>query len=192
MSSADPAPLSGLMRNVPVRDAGRTVRHLSISASAPECASVAAWLDVPGVRSLEAGIDLSLWQRDGLAVEGSGKATVTLLCGVSGEPFDEVLSFSFLRHYAAVEKHPARAEIDLSPDDTDSDAEELPQGSIDLGAILAEELSLAVPAWPRKPDAVFATGEEEAKPPAAEEPKKPNPFNVLKDLAGQKAGRAKT
>lgn len=192
MSSGAQADHPGLKRNVPVRDAGRTVKHLSISASAQECTSLAAWLEVPAVKSLEAGIDLRLWQRDGLAIEGSGKATVTLLCGVSGEPFDEVLPLSFLRHYAAVPTHAARGEIDLSPDDTDSDAEELPQGSIDLGAILAEELSLAVPAWPRKPDAVFATGEEEAKPPLTEEPKKPSPFNALKDLAWRKTKAAKT
>lgn len=192
MSSVATQRQPGIRRNVPVRDAGRTVKHLSIAANAQECAGLAVWLDVPGVKSLNAEIDLRLWQRDGLAIEGSGTATVTLLCGVTGEAFDEVLTLSFLRHYAAAAPHPARAEIDLSPDDSDSDAEELPQGSIDLGAILAEELSLAVPAWPRKPDAVFATGEEAAKPVAAEEPKKPNPFNALKDLTGKKPGASKT
>lgn len=183
---------SGLKRNVPVRDAGRTVRQMSIAANVQECTKLAAWLEIPAIKSLEAEINLKLWQRDGLAVDGKGRATVTLLCGATAQLFDEVLAFSFLRHYAAPEAHQLRGEIDLSPDDSDHDAEELPHGSIDLGAILAEELSLAVPAWPRKPDAVFATGEVEAAPPVSEKPKKPNPFNALKDLTAPKAKEAKS
>ncbi len=182
----------GLMRLVPVRDAGRTVKHLAVDASEQECARLALWLGIPSMQSFKAEMTLKLWQRDGLKLEGEGRAAVTLLCGVTAQGFGETLSFSFARSYAPPPADIPRKEIDLSAEESDADAEELPSGSIDLGAILAEELSLAVPAWPRKPDAVFATGAAVMAPAADETPKKPNPFNALKDLAGKSAKPAKS
>ena len=60
--------------------------------------------------------------------------------------------------------------------DTEEPGEWRPQG-IDLGALLAEELSLAMPDFPRKPDAELEGAPDEA--PADE---KPNPFAALAKL----------
>ncbi len=159
-------------------------RH-KIEATPEECARLAAWLDLPSVARFDADLMVERISAEEAAVSGTFEADVELVCGVSLEPFRQVLSGPVSgRFRKPAGRAPSREEesggdvvVDL---DTEEPGEWRPQG-IDIGALAAEELSLAVPDFPRKPDAVLEP------PPGGEggTDEKPNPFAVLAQLKEQ-------
>ncbi len=150
-----------------------------VSTTEAERAAIARWLDVPSVKALSAALDI---RRSGSAeaeVTGAIKAEVELICGVSLDPF--VQSFE-IPVEAIFRRVPARdADSDDGEMEFDLEADEprpWTQHGIDLGALVAEELSLALPDFPRKPGA-----ELPVELPETAEDKPPNPFAILKGLA---------
>ena len=63
-----------------------------IDASERERASLAGWLGIPAVRALHADLRLSRESADAVAVAGTFKADVDLICGVTLETFGETLT----------------------------------------------------------------------------------------------------
>ncbi len=153
----------------------------AVTTNEAERAALARWLDVPSLPSLSA--DLAI-RRNGVSeaeVSGTIHAEVELVCGVSLENFQQRFEVPvqavFQRTAAQTHKEADSAgndpELDLEADEP----REWTQHGIDLGALIAEELSLALPDFPRKPGAELPSGldgEEEDAP--------PNPFAVLKGL----------
>jgi hypothetical protein len=96
---------------------------------------------------------------DGAQLQGRLQAVVTRECGVTLDPFDEIVDEPFqLRFVPAGSPYapqPVEAEdqvIDLEGDDP---PDVVAGETIDVGAALTELLSLALDPFPRKPDAVF-------------------------------------
>ena len=155
-----------------------------IDASESERAELARWLDIPGLHSLHADLEVVRTSAEAAKVSGSFRAEAELVCGVSLENFVEVVTGTIVRefrkpHAADLPGAAESAEIEI-----DLDAEEpgeWRQQGIDLGTMLAEELSLALPDFPRKPGA-----ELEDLPEAEAEPEPENPFDVLARLKDPK------
>lgn len=162
-----------------INPAGRSAPgSYQIEASDKERASLAAWLDIPAVRAFHAELRLSRESTDTVAVTGTFRADVDLVCGVTLETFGETLSGTIEALFskdASAPSAPAGGEVDIDLE-TDEPRPWTVQG-VDLGALLAEELSLAVPDFPRKPDAELPADEIA---PAKDE--RPNPFAVLAKL----------
>ncbi len=127
-----------------------------IMARPSECAALAAVFGLPGIAELAGDFTLTAGQGRGggiIEAELSLRARITQICVVSLEPFDSVI-----REHAQLVFVPAARlgedlEIaELNPD-TLEDPDEIPYAneSIDLGAVLAEQLALALPPYPRKP-----------------------------------------
>jgi uncharacterized metal-binding protein YceD (DUF177 family) len=129
---------------------------LKISADPSARAAIAEHLGAEAVAFLEAALSLSPWL-DGVEVAGSVRASVTRLCGVTLDPFDEMIDEQMLLRVVprgspnAQEPH-GEVELDLEADDppdiVDTD-------TIDLAAYVVEQLALALSPFPRRPDAVF-------------------------------------
>jgi hypothetical protein len=128
------------------------------------------------VKSLAAEARLTPWL-DGAQFGGRLRAVVTRECGVTLDPFDEVIDEPFQLRFVprgspnapadvAVEDQVIDLEGDDPPDVVDAD-------TFDVGAALVEQLSLALDPFPRKPDAVF-------EPP--EVPGETSPFAALAAL----------
>jgi uncharacterized metal-binding protein YceD (DUF177 family) len=147
-----------------------------------ERALIAQWLDIPSVQALTAELTLQRTGASEAAVRGTIHAKAELICGVSLEPFIETLDIpveaAFRRPPAhgldAAESASGDPEINLDEDEP----REWTHHGIDLGALVVEELSLALPDFPRKPGAELPG---DLTDPADEPP--PNPFAVLKGLA---------
>ncbi len=143
-----------------------------IEATAAERDELAALNGLIGVTRLSARFEIAKWRR-GVRVEGELTARVTYRCVVSLEPFDadieEPIEVKFLPRD---ERTPAAELLAVSLDDDEPD--ELVDGKIDLGAIAAEFLTLALDPYPRKPGVAF-------EPPAPEEPRD-SPFERLRPL----------
>ncbi|HWE98487.1 MAG TPA: DUF177 domain-containing protein [Caulobacteraceae bacterium] len=144
-------------------NAGVPARRVRLEGDAAARARIAQLLLVETVKSLSADLELSPWL-DGLEITGHIDAVVERICGVSLEPFDEVISESV----HALRAPPGSRNL---PSETDGDREgELPQddapeageaAGVDLAALCFEILSLALDPYPRKPGAEFEAQDEE-------------------------------
>ena len=112
---------------------------------------------------------------DAWEFEGRLTATVVQPCGITLEPvetgIDEAVRRVWSPHVGAPSDLPV--EVEMGDDEVE------PLGSeIDLGAMLVEALSLALPAFPRAPGAALEDTADEPEP--QEETRKP--FAGLADL----------
>jgi len=127
------------------------------------------------VKSLEAQLQIRPWL-DGLEITGRIEAVVTRICGVSLDPFDELIHEPIaLRIVPAGSPNAATGvgnELILDPDESDP-PDTVAGEVIDLAAVVTEQLALALDPFPRKPGAVFEAVIEE--PP-------PSPFAALARL----------
>ncbi|MFG1295967.1 YceD family protein [Xanthobacter variabilis] len=139
-----------------------------------ERAALARHLGVIAVPAFVAQLHIAPEGAEGLHVTGSLNASVVQDCGVTLEPFEapvkEILDVHFVPAGTA---RPPETEEDESYDPPD----EIDNGSIDLGALVAEFLALGVDPYPRKPGAVFEA--------PAEDPAAASPFSALARLKGK-------
>jgi uncharacterized metal-binding protein YceD (DUF177 family) len=129
---------------------------LEIEANSQERAALAKLNSVPEIARLTARLDIGKWRR-GVRVEGALSARLTQVCVVSLEPFEveieEPIDVKFLPAHGG----PASPEAMGDTDEPD----ELVDGKIDLGALVAEFLTLALDPYPRKPGAAFVAPSED-------------------------------
>lgn len=183
--------------------------ELTISADASERAALAEADDLAALSRLEAKLKVTRAGRGGLRVAGELTADVRQTCVVTLEEFDarvvEPIDVSFAPEAAPAAPPPtermSRRRREAEPEeqkeprasrhiaDLDEDApDRLVDGRIDLGAIVAEFLALALDPYPRKPGALFAPPEEKAPEEKVEEEKPPakvSPFAGLRDALGK-------
>ncbi|MCC6920375.1 MAG: DUF177 domain-containing protein [Alphaproteobacteria bacterium] len=149
-----------------------------IEATAEERASLAAWLEIPAVNALKAIVSLAREAAGGVAAKASFEASVGLVCGISLETFtDEVKGTGEVLFSRDSDREIARLDSDTEIDLEADEPRPWTSHGIDLGAWIAEELSLALPDFPRKPGAA-----PEAEAGAAAPVERENPFAVLKGL----------
>lgn len=149
--------------SVPVRldDVGKGyVRKLV--ADAATRARIAEALELPSIEALEAELEVRA-RFEGGDVRGRLDARVEQVCGVTLEPFMNTVSSDFDRRFTTREPEPPAPGEEMSLADLDA-PEYLPGAEIDLGAIVVEELSLALDPFPKKPDAVFEQPEVTSEP----------------------------
>jgi uncharacterized metal-binding protein YceD (DUF177 family) len=167
--AAEPHDISEFPRPVDLARVGDSGTRLAIEANAAERAALAKRLGILAIDSLRAEIELQRI-RGGSAVKLAGTLTadVTQACVVTLEPVKQHVEETF--------------DILYSDDVTDEQSaigaasdiawpEPLPEGALDVGEAVAEQLSLALDPYPRAPGVEIEprwTGEtESAKPFAA-------------------------
>ena len=158
---------SRIVRVEPLPRAGLTQE---IEATPEERAALARLNGLPEIARLTARLRLSKWRR-GVRVEGELSARVTQICVVSLEPFEVEIEAPIAATFLPADGKPAAAESL----DEDDEPDELVDGKIDLGALAAEFLTLALDPYPRKPgvDFVAPGGERESA----------TPFDALRALS---------
>jgi uncharacterized metal-binding protein YceD (DUF177 family) len=126
-------------------DTGRTPIDFDVAPSAEACAELAARLGILGLRKLRLkGRLASEGGRDWRLAATLG-ATAQQACVVTLAPVTTRIEETVDRRYAAhLPELPPTEEVEM-PDET---VEPLAR-AVDLGAIMAEALALALPAWPR-------------------------------------------
>ena len=158
----------------------------TIEASPPECAALATRYAIPAVEALSA--TLTVRSNAGrYEVEGQAEARLMLTCSISAEDYVQPVEASIRAVFVAgpVPAHTEDMPIDYEWDDP----EPLDNGIIDLGELAAQHILLAIPAYPRKPDAGWSGPSDED--PEAEPPKK-SPFAVLQELKSDRRPSAIT
>lgn len=165
-----------------------------VSATPEECAALAARFDLIGIDHLRAKLRLRRVRGEFIKVTGELEAAVTQRCVVSLEPVPATLAEDFSAMFAPDHLIPKEE------DDPEADhfqylgAEEdfpepMPGGRIDIGELVAQNLSLVLDPYPRAPGVEFTPILEDYDPetdgvegalPA--EPPRQNPFAALSRL----------
>lgn len=174
MSKPDTPPFSHPIEVAAIPRGGLAVR-LDVDEAARE--RIARDMNIPSVPALAARLHLTPTSGGGVRVTGELQARVVQICVVTLEPFESPVREEIEVEFA--EAGPADVD-DVSPGEeieiTDLDAPDpIVDGRIDLGAVTAEFLALALDPYPRKPDARLDF--EEPDPQAA------SPFAALRVLA---------
>ena len=169
-------------REFDLEDLDDTPRQISLEAGEEECAQLAARFDQKSIGRLAADLIL-VWLEPGkvLSVSGKFEAEAVQTCVITLDPVEAALKEEINLVFAR--------DAEESADIVDpEDAEPLEDDIIDLGELVAEELSLALEPYPRRPDidpssidlgpGASLISEEEAEKGS----ERANPFEVLAAL----------
>lgn len=160
----------------------RKPQRFDLQPEKPQLALLAALLDVSAVRRLRFSGEIRASGRTDFVLEGNLVAQVEQPCGITLVPVFTEISEHVLRRYLADMALPDAEEAEMPDDDT---AEPLPE-VIDVGAVLAEAMALALPPYPRAAGAELE-GEAVFGPPGQNALKSADlrPFAGLAGLAQQ-------
>lgn len=180
MTTADSTPEFSVEINLD--SVGDEPRKIDLKANQEEKAALARRFGLVSIDSFEAELTLT-WLKPGkiMSVNGQISADVTQSCVVTLDP----LPATVVEHVEIVFARDSANTADI----IDPNEAELLEGeTLDLGEVVAEELSLALDPYPRHPDIDPAALElgpgasliTEEK--ASEAPKRANPFEILAEL----------
>lgn len=153
-------------RRIKLGGIGPAARH-RIAANPAECAALAALFGLPAIASLSGDFALKHQQGGVIAVTLKLRAQVTQICVLTLEPFEALVKEADeLRFVPAARVREGGEEV--LDAETLEGPDEIPYAGemIDLGAVLAEQLALALDPYPRKAGAVLpeAAVEDAAHP----------------------------
>jgi uncharacterized metal-binding protein YceD (DUF177 family) len=159
---------------VAVEDVTETGESFALVADADTRAAVAR---VTGLRDLprfEANFEVTRYGAGGLRVVGEVSASVGQTCVVTLEPLASIVTEEIDLRFVPRPAAPHDGETAATPEANDDKTEVLVGGSIDLGALATEFLTLGLDPYPRKPGAVFQ--------PPQDATREPGPFAALAAL----------
>jgi uncharacterized metal-binding protein YceD (DUF177 family) len=156
---------------------GSETLRREISASQSECEALARRFDLLALDRLSATVELLRRGGDIIMLRATFEAAFAQQCVVTLEPIEGALAGEFELLYG-----PPEAEETAMGVVGDIVAFEPLHGeAIDIGEAVAQEFSLALPPFPRSPDADAA---------AAPAPEEPGPFAELARLLQRSGGKA--
>ncbi len=147
-------------RLVPLARLGVEPFRQEIAASEAERAALARRFDLPALDRLCAAIELIRRGEDRFLLRAAFSAEFVQSCVVTLDPVAGAVSEEFTLLYGPPE---AEAEAD-GPVEDDLAFEPIVGNAIDVGEAVAQQFSLALPPFPRSPDAIL-----DAEAPAADE-----------------------
>ncbi len=188
MEHRDRGTASAFSRRLSVAETPVEGLDIVLTANEQERAALAQENGLAGLPLLEAALHVDRVGAEGLEVSGQLRARARQTCVVTLEEFDadivEPIHVRFAPQHAPNEMKGGRRDDAAESVDhhiSISDEEEPPDpligGEIDLGAVAAEFLTLALDPYPRKPGATFTEPNPEAGDASV------SPFSQLRDLA---------
>ena len=171
-----PVPLVEFSRPVSITRLGADPMVYELTASAAERAALARRFDIVALDQLAATVRLERRGRD-IVLSADLAADVVQTCGVTLEPFASQVTDSGTVLYRR-QAPPGDLAVE------DEDYELLDGDTIDIGEAVAQQISLALPAFPRAPGAIIPAEELPVSVQlTADESIVPHPFAELAKLA---------
>ncbi len=150
-----------------------------LTASDAECAALAARIGLEALSGLRAALTVTRLPVGEIGVHGHIVADVVQACVVTLEPVPDHIDDEFdVRFTTRTEAMPR--DIVVGPGDEEP-PEPIEGDILDLGELAAQQLSLSLNPWPRRPDA-------EIPPEAAPDPARDGPFAALAALRDKAQG----
>lgn len=152
-SSNDAPTANAFHRWLTLAEVRRQSGPLTISASADECAAIAARFDLVALDRLDARLTFR-FDGDMLSVGGEVSGAVVQRCVATDEPLPSRVITPLDVRYVPLEKlEAAEHEADIELGTHDLDIIGYTSSKIDLGEMIADTLYLALDPFPRRPDA---------------------------------------
>lgn len=145
-------PESPLSRPVPLSIGTDQRVDLAIETSSDERAAVAAWLEIEACPSLAATVSVAP-VGDGFRCQGWVRVDLVMQCVVTGDPVPAHVEFAVDRMLRIGEEPVADGDEPETFDPGEEDVDWLAEPVVDVGRIVAEEVSLNLPLAPRSADA---------------------------------------
>lgn len=171
-------------RIVDVLHVGSKGKYYHYQTTDEENKSLAERYNIVAVKLLSAECNLIPIKKGKYNLAVTFNAEIIQSCVISLEPVEEKITgnFTAILIQESNKTHRESSEIDFDPDE--DDIEYLSSNLVDVGELIAQNLSLEINPYPRKPD---ATGKELGKEILTEDDvmiksEKQNPFHVLKSL----------
>ena len=178
--SADAEP--PFSRLVAVRTIGDDGLTGSFEAGAKEREALAEAFELERLDLFEGEYELTPKRNRKFVMDATYKARLVQQCVVSLEPIEIEVAETFTIEFVPEGEGGPQQLLDLAPDGIPS--EPYSDGRIDVGAALAQQLSLAIDPYPRKSGAKLDWTDEEDGDDNAEQP---GPFAALAKLGRDKA-----
>lgn len=155
----------------------------SFEASEKECADLARRFNLEELKNLKAEVTLRRVSGGKMVMaEGRFDADVVQKCVVTLEPVRSHISSEFTSMFTENNlRFLPGAEVSVSPNDEES-PEPIENGVIDMGEMIAQQLSLELDPYPRSPRLVGADSIENKK----ENSESVSPFSILAKLRKKK------
>jgi uncharacterized metal-binding protein YceD (DUF177 family) len=151
----------------------------TLTASDAECAALAARLGLEALSGFHAELVVTRLPAGEIGVRGHIVADVVQACVVTLEPVPDRIDDEFEVRFTTRAELPSR---DVVIGLGDEEPPEPIEGDIlDLGELTAQQLSLSLNPWPRRPDAAIP-------PEAAPDPARDGPFAALAALRDKASG----
>ncbi|MBI3708877.1 MAG: DUF177 domain-containing protein [Proteobacteria bacterium] len=171
-------------RPIKLESLGEEGRVFTIDASPGECAALARRFALAGLNALSARVELG-WIHQGrriLRLRGRLTARATQTCVVTLAPVAAEIDEEFDVDYAEPDASGGEIVLDMTAEE--GAAEPLPDGVLDIGEAVAQQLALSLDPYPR------SAGASLAGPPDAVVGPPASPFAVLRKLRpGEPPGR---
>ncbi len=174
-----------------VDDLEKKPTELTIEASEDECADLARRFAVVSIEKATAKLKLSNAGGHVIHVQGRFECDITQECVVTLDPVQSSLSepvegwfadrdtaVSFAN--AKKEREVAKSHAEVEILDEKEDPEPVVEGRIDLGELVAQHISLAIPTYPHKEGVEYEVGDDNLTL-DEKSPLRKNPFEALKD-----------
>jgi hypothetical protein len=134
---------------------GEPPHDITITATRQQCVGLATDFGILAITALSGKVRLQRGPDNLIHATLDLKARVTQACVVTTDPVEQVIAERASLILLTQEQAVAR-DIEHMPIDPDAPDEIAAEGTIiDLGAILTEQVALALDPYPRKPDAVL-------------------------------------
>ena len=146
-----PGSVGPLSRPTDVNNVPPAGKHVHVRATAEECAALAKDFGLAGIGSLSPPMTLT-GTVEGVHVAGEVKAEITQICVATLDPFDSTIEREFEVDFAKPSGMPPEPPTEMHEYEP---PDEIVNGNIDLGAVMAEFLALGLDPYPRKPGVDF-------------------------------------
>jgi len=137
-------------RPLPADSVGPQPLLRRIEAGPAECEGLAKRFDLLALDRLEASLELSRVKGEVIRLQGRLIADVVQSCVVTLGPVPAHIEADFETSYSASAVEPAVADLDPLAEES---PEPIPDGLIDLGEAVAQQLAIALDPYPRAPGA---------------------------------------
>lgn len=155
--------------------------EISLDAGPEARALLAKRYDLLALNELDARLVIEPWRKKGLKVAGTLNADLVQSCIVTLDPVPAAVTADFTLLYLPEDVSGRRAmEVAVDPL-AEEPPDPLPVEGVDLGEAVAEQLALVLDPYPRVEGAEFDVAESSE----GGSEKKPNPFELLKNLKTQ-------
>lgn len=130
----------------------REIRR-NISAQPVECDSLAKRFGLEAIDNLNAEVIIRPWNGSGVRVSGTINADVTQMCVVSLKPIKQKLCENFVSFFE--QPSTQHEEVNIDTPVHIEDPENITSEGIDIGELVAQQLSLVLDPYPHIPGAVL-------------------------------------